>query len=163
MTHPVFICFEASGYSERSYPIALGWTLHDGCYKSIFIKPEDDWTEWDANLESHLSKTREDLYQLGEPALDVIRELDLDVEQGIVYVEDTDAATLWLEALYNAYDKDIPFEIKSLFELFPEINRSDFDEERRYLLESNNLSFSSAEDQVLVMQRLWADFGQKQR
>lgn len=161
MNHPVFMTFEPSGYDEYSYPIAMAWTLHDGCYKGIYIKPEDHWRDWDASTASLIGKTREELIQLGESGLDVIRELDLDVEQGIVYVEDLESAETWLTTLYESFGRDIPFSLRSWFDLFPTLSRDAFDEERRFLMESNNLSLTSAEDQILVMQRLWADFGEK--
>jgi len=162
LNHPVFMTFESSGYTEKSYPIEMAWTLHDGCYKSIYIKPEDHWTEWDPGLESQLGKSRQDLMDMGESGLDVIREIDLDAEQGRIYVEDMGMAEIWLGNLFAAFGKELPFELLPFFDLFPTLDRQDFDDERRFLLESNNLSHSSAEDQILVLQRLWADFGEKQ-
>lgn len=161
MNHPAFICIEPSGYSDDSYPLALAWILSDGSYKSVFVKPEDDWQEWDAGLESSSGKSRQDLIDTGESASDIARELDLDVEQGILYCEDPDMMETWLGNVFDAINRDLPFEIRSLFELFPDLDRDGFDDERRFLMESNNMSLSSAEDQILVMQRIWADFGQK--
>ncbi len=158
LNHPVFMTFEATGYEEYSYPYALGWTLDDGRYKSVLIKPEDTWLEWNP---SDSERDRQDLFDLGESALDVIKELDLDSDSGIIYVEDVDAANLWLSQLFNAYSREIPFEIEPLFQLFPTLSREDFDEERRFLIESNNFSQVSAEDQVIILQSMWANFGGK--
>lgn len=159
MNHPAFMTIEASGYTESSYPIALSWILLDGSYKSVFIKPEESWQEWDAGIESTIGKSQKDLLDMGESAVDVIQELDLDIEQGIIYVEDMSMMEIWLGALFDSMDRDIPFEIRSIFELFPQLDQDAFDEERRFLVESNNMSMNSSEDQILVMQRIWADFG----
>ena len=159
MNHPPFMTIEASGFTDISYPVALSWILSDGSYKSIFIKPEDNWQEWDAGLESMLGKSRRDLLDTGESALEVIQELDLDIEQGIVYVEDVPMMEIWLGNLFDAVGRDIPFEIRSLFDVIPVLDRDSFDEERRFLVESNNMSMNSSEDQILILQRIWADFG----
>lgn len=150
---------EASGYTEESYPVALSWTLHTGEYKSVFIRPEDNWTEWDTTLERFESKNRQDLLETGESALDVIRELDLDVEQGIIYVEDVEMMKLWLGRLFEAFDKEIPFDIRPIFDIIPDLDFNSLDEERRFLIDSNNLSPTSSEDQIMILQRIWKDFG----
>ncbi len=151
--------FEPSGFTEASYPIALSWILLDGSYKSIFVRPEDQWTEWDAGLSSSSGKTRQDLIDRGESAYDVINEMELDVETGLIYVEDVAMAEIWLGNLFDAYQRDLPFEVRSIFEVLPSLDPDAFDEERRFLMESNNMSFTSSEDQILVLQRIWSDFG----
>ncbi|GEM_PF-3488112 len=161
MNHPSFMTIEPSGFTEQSYPIALSWILLDGSYKSVFIRPEDHWTEWDAGIASSSGKSRQDLLDMGDPAIDVINELELDVETGILYVEDVDMAEVWLGNLFDAYQRDIPFDIRSVFDVLPSLDADAFDDERRFLMETNNLSFTSSEDQILVLQRIWSDFGEK--
>lgn len=151
--------FEPSGFTKASYLIALSWILLDGSYKSVFVRPEDHWTEWDAGLTSSSGKTRQDLIDRGESALDIINEMELDVETGIIYVEDVEMAEVWLENLFDAYQRDIPFEIRSIFEVLPSLDADAFDEERRFLIDSNNMNFTSSEDQILVLQRIWSDYG----
>lgn len=43
----LFLDFEASSLSKRSYPIEVGWVHEDGAGESHLIRPAPAWTEWD--------------------------------------------------------------------------------------------------------------------
>jgi hypothetical protein len=48
----VFLDFEASSLSKRSYPIEVGWVFEDGRSESHLIRPALDWTDWDDAAEA---------------------------------------------------------------------------------------------------------------
>lgn len=48
----VFLDFEASSLSDRSYPIEVGWVFEDGGRESHLIRPAPEWTEWDPAAEA---------------------------------------------------------------------------------------------------------------
>lgn len=57
----VFLDFEASSLSDRSYPIEVGWVFADGACESHLIRPAPGWIEWDPAAEALHGITREDL------------------------------------------------------------------------------------------------------
>lgn len=48
----VFLDFEASSLSPRSYPIEVGWVFEDGRSESHLIRPAPGWTDWDHAAEA---------------------------------------------------------------------------------------------------------------
>lgn len=56
----VFLDFEASSLSKRSYPIEVGWVFEDGKDEAYLIRPAPDWTDWDEEAEAihHIARER---------------------------------------------------------------------------------------------------------
>lgn len=48
----VFIDFEASSLSDRSYPVEVAWVFQDGRSESHLIAPAPEWTDWDERAEA---------------------------------------------------------------------------------------------------------------
>jgi hypothetical protein len=48
----VFLDFEASSLSKRSYPIEVAWVFEDGREEAHLIRPAPEWTEWDEAAEA---------------------------------------------------------------------------------------------------------------
>lgn len=48
----VFLDFEASSLSKKSYPIEVGWVFEDGRSEAHLIRPAPAWTDWDAEAEA---------------------------------------------------------------------------------------------------------------
>ncbi len=48
----VFLDFEASSLSKRSYPIEVAWVFEDGRSESHLIRPAPSWDDWDAAAEA---------------------------------------------------------------------------------------------------------------
>ena len=46
-TMKVFLDFEASSLSDRSYPIEVAWVFEDGRSESHLIEPAQGWDDWD--------------------------------------------------------------------------------------------------------------------
>jgi len=63
----VFLDFEASSLSERSYPIEVGWVFQDGRTESHLIAPAPTWDDWDNAAEVIHRISREMLVDQGEP------------------------------------------------------------------------------------------------
>jgi hypothetical protein len=63
----VFLDFEASSLSKRSYPIEVAWVFQDGRSESHLIAPAPGWDDWSATAEAIHGISRERLLESGEP------------------------------------------------------------------------------------------------
>ena len=63
----VFLDFEASSLSKRSYPIEVGWVFEDGKAEAYLIRPAPDWTDWDEEAEAIHHIAPERLWAEGAP------------------------------------------------------------------------------------------------
>ena len=71
----VFLDFEASSLSDRSYPIEVAWVWEDGSAEAHLIAPAPAWTDWDAAAEAIHGIPRATLVAEGEPHDRVARRL----------------------------------------------------------------------------------------
>lgn len=63
----VFLDFEASSLSNKSYPIEIGWVFEDGRTEQHLIRPAPAWTEWDPAAEETHGLSRARLFAEGDP------------------------------------------------------------------------------------------------
>jgi len=63
----VFLDFEASSLSERSYPVEVAWVFEDGRGESHLIRPAPGWHDWDPRAEAIHGIARERLEREGMP------------------------------------------------------------------------------------------------
>lgn len=56
----VFLDFEASSLSKRSYPIEVAWVFEDGRSESHLIRPAPGWDDWDDAAEAihHITRAQ---------------------------------------------------------------------------------------------------------
>ncbi|SMY35860.1 MULTISPECIES: hypothetical protein [Photobacterium] len=98
--------FEASGLSEFSYPIEVGYSLPNGTDNSLLINPlsaSDEWVYWDAFSESHIHKIpRSELEANGKQVVDVCRHLNAVLGQYELVFCDSEWDLFWLGRLYHA-------------------------------------------------------------
>jgi DNA polymerase III epsilon subunit-like protein len=63
----VFLDFEASSLSKRSYPIEVGWVFEDGRSEAHLIRPALEWLDWDPQAQAIHGIDREELIANGTP------------------------------------------------------------------------------------------------
>jgi hypothetical protein len=63
----VFVDFEASSLSDRSYPIEVGWVFADGASEAFLIRPAPGWADWDPAAEAIHRISRAELLANGTP------------------------------------------------------------------------------------------------
>ncbi len=63
----VFLDFEASSLSDRSYPVEVAWVFQGGRTESHLIRPTPEWTDWDEEAEAIHGISRETLAGEGRP------------------------------------------------------------------------------------------------
>jgi hypothetical protein len=63
----IFLDFEASSLSARSYPIEVAWVFEDGRSEDHLIAPAPAWDDWDVAAEAVHGISRTTLQRDGEP------------------------------------------------------------------------------------------------
>lgn len=98
--------FEASGLSEYSYPIEVGYSLPNGVDNSLLINPlsaSDEWVYWDSFAESDIHKiSRQKLETEGEQVVSVCQHLNEVLGQYEHVFCDSEWDLFWLGRLYHA-------------------------------------------------------------
>lgn len=64
----VFLDFEASSLNRKSFPVEVAWVFETGEGESHLIRPQPDWTDWEAEAEGIHGLSRERLEREGMPA-----------------------------------------------------------------------------------------------
>ena len=79
MSLPLFIDFEASSLSGKSYPIEVAWSDREGNIESWLINPEHypaSWTDWNPGSERLHGLSRAYLAEHGTPPLKVAQRMN---------------------------------------------------------------------------------------
>ncbi|HET8902506.1 MAG TPA: hypothetical protein VFN16_00765 [Saccharospirillum sp.] len=153
---PVFLAFEVTD-EDQGYPYSVAWSLNNGQYKSVLLKPEDAWLiDWDSGQNAAGAPPLQDLLDRGETVLDVIKEWAEDFSDGEVYSEDPALAEYCLDMMYDAYDKEVMAEVIPVRELFSDVDPMDLDDQRRWIMETEGLMAVQAEDTVRTFIHLYA-------
>ena len=71
----VFLDFEASSLSKRSYPVEVAWVFEDGRRESHLIRPAPTWDDWDAAAEAIHGIARAQLIADGDDHAAVARRM----------------------------------------------------------------------------------------
>ncbi|MCH8531680.1 MAG: hypothetical protein LAT65_12590 [Saccharospirillum sp.] len=156
MDLPIFLAFEVTD-QEQGYPYAVAWSLPNGLYKSVLLKPEDDWLiDWESGQNSHGAPALQDLLERGETVLDVLKEWGEDFDKGEVYSEDPALAQYCLDMMYDAYGKDVAVEVIPAVEAFEGYDAMDIDDQRRWIMDTEGLNAVGAEDVTRTLIHLYA-------
>jgi hypothetical protein len=98
----IFLDFEASSLSKKSYPIEVGFVFESGQTEGYLIKPAPAWTEWDDEAAMVHGISRELLQREGV-AHDVVCERLVQVFEGnVVYASAPSWDGHWLSMLLRA-------------------------------------------------------------
>lgn len=109
---------EASGLHPDSYPIEIAWfDMESGEEDSFLIKPASFWTYWDPNAEDihHIDQAK--LLTEGVNVFIATMRLRKSLAGKNVYSDASGYDQFWLEVLFDACDEDIPFPVKSVYDL----------------------------------------------
>ena len=64
----VFLDFEASSLNRKSFPVEVAWVFETGEGESHLIRPQPDWTDWEAEAEGIHGLSRQRLEREGMAA-----------------------------------------------------------------------------------------------
>lgn len=124
---PLFMDFEASGLSPKSYPIQVAWSALDGSVTECWYiepSPEYGWAleeGWDASAERVHGIPYATLREQGKPAALVAARMNEQLQGQTVYVDGGAYDRVWCEQLFAAADLDQQFVIGDYWELLLEL------------------------------------------
>lgn len=113
---------EASGLSDESYPIEIGWVNKDLIYleeDSFLIRPHETWTYWDEYAEKQIHHiSREQLFDEGISVKEACERLISKIgTKEYVYSDAPPYERMWLNKLFRVVGKERPFGIKNVINL----------------------------------------------
>lgn len=119
-SRPCIIDIEASGFGRSSYPIEVGYVLHDGRTRCTLIRPPAHWTHWDPGAEQVHRISRDTLLRHGRSPHEVARMLNDDLAGQTVYCDGWGHDYPWLAALFDEAGLAPVFKLESVRTLLDE-------------------------------------------
>lgn len=113
---------EASGLSDESYPIQIGWQ-HRGDlarFGEILIHPHPDWVYWDSSAEERIHHISRQELLSGMDIVDACHLLNEKFERSPVYSDCNSADGFWIERLFETAHVEQRFEVGSIYDLIPD-------------------------------------------
>ena len=151
MNIPTFIAFEVTDV-EIGYPYAIAWSLPNGQYKSVLVKPEDEWLiDFEHGQYNPDAPPLQDLLDKGESVLDIVREWAIDFEHGELHCQDPILAQYCFDLIYDSLGKESEFDLMSEYDAFESIDHLELDDQKRWIMDTEGLSASNCEDEVKSM------------
>lgn len=98
----VFLDFEASSLSKKSYPIEVAWVREDGEEFSALLKPLRDWSDWSEEAEGTHRISRERLRDEGQPVQEVAHRMVKSLSGHELFASAPSWDGKWLSVLLRA-------------------------------------------------------------
>ncbi len=98
----VFLDFEASSLSKKSFPVEVAWVFEDGRSRSHLLRPTPDWTDWSTRAEGIHGLTRRRLETEGAPVEAIGREMVETLSGHQLYASAPSWDGKWLSTLLRA-------------------------------------------------------------
>jgi hypothetical protein len=98
----VFLDFEASSLSKKSYPIEVAWIKENGEEFTALLRPIRDWSDWSLEAEQIHGLSRERLRIEGQPVNEVAHGLVKDLSGHDLFASAPSWDGKWLSALLRA-------------------------------------------------------------
>ncbi len=117
---PTILDVEASGFGRNSYPIEIGFVLPDGHAYCTLVRPEPQWSHWDAQAEKLHHISRALIQARGLPALEVAQTLNARLQGQTVYTDGWANDYSWLGTLFDAAEITPSFRLENLRALLNE-------------------------------------------
>jgi hypothetical protein len=110
---------EASGFGPDSYPIEIAWSDESGEIQRNLINPKTipHWTSWSTESEKIHGLERQRLERNGWNPEFVADRLIEDLQGKIVYTDAPEFDQQWVEQLFRAVNKPMPFHCEHIDEL----------------------------------------------
>jgi len=98
----VFLDFEASSLSKKSYPIEVAWVMENGAEFASLLRPIRDWTDWSVDAERIHGLSRERLHDEGQPVNEVAHRMVKALSGHDLYASAPSWDGKWLSVLLRA-------------------------------------------------------------
>lgn len=112
---------EASGLSEESYPIQVGWQHRGNLSKfgEILLFPHADWVYWDEAAEHRIHHISRQQLRSGMDIIEACHYLNQVFATTPVYSDCNSADGFWINRLFETAHIEQRFDIKSIYSLIP--------------------------------------------
>lgn len=98
----VFLDFEASSLSKKSYPIEIAWVFEDGRSRSFLIRPAPGWTDWSTEAEAIHGISRQMLATEGVAISTIVAKMVATLSGHELYASAPSWDGKWLSTLLRA-------------------------------------------------------------
>lgn len=153
---PVVIDLEASGFGAGSYPIEVGVALSDGGTHCMLIRPEPEWTHWEADAEAVHGISRQLLMERGQLARECCVMLNEWLGQQTVYSDAWGHDSSWLHLLFDAAGMWPRFRLESIRRLLDESQVVHWQQAKLQAMEELCLGRHRASSDAVITQRAWS-------
>ncbi len=150
---PIILDIESSGFGAGSYPIEVGVVLRSGKSISYLIRPEPEWTHWDAEAEATHGITREQLEREGLPVRYVAHALNELLRNENVYSDAWGFDSSWLSRLFDQAELPQMFRLECLTRLMSEKQLDVWTQTKNQVIEELDLCRHRAEDDAIILQK----------
>ena len=150
---PNVMDIEASGFGKGSYPIEVGLALEDGKGYCSLIRPESEWSYWDANAEQVHGISRDILLEYSQPLTDVARQLNEILAGETVYSDAWGMDRTWLAILFEFAGIPQGFKLEALTNLFFEDQFDIWNPTKEQVVQEMNLRRHRASSDARVIQQ----------
>lgn len=148
-----FIDVEASGLGIGSYPIEVGVAMADTSMHCTLIRPEDDWTHWDAEAEVLHGITREILLVNGKSILKVAMLLNEWLDGQTIYSDAWGNDSCWLGLLFERASLQQRFTIDSVASLLSQDQMKLWHSKKLEVTKRMDLKRHRASSDALILQK----------
>ncbi len=154
---PLVLDIEASGFGRGSYPIEVGFVLADGTSHCRLIKPESDWTHWDAGAQELHGIDRQVLQGKGLHVIEIAQFLNEKMLANTVYTDAWGNDSSWLALLYDRAGIQPSFSLQSLRALLGEKQLEQWQLAKERVIKRLALERHRASADALILQQTYLE------
>lgn len=150
---PAVMDIEASGFGQSSYPIEIGFVLASGETYCSLIRPEPDWTHWDADAERLHRITQETTRKHGRGAREIAELLNERLRGLTLYCDGWAHDYVWLNVLFEAAALSPSFRLDNLRALLTEREAAHWEIVKKQVTTEMRLQRHRASSDAKILQR----------
>lgn len=122
-----FIDIEASGLSEDSFPLEIGWTIDGEHVESFLIKPDNTWNlnSWSSNAHVLHNISLKDVMDFGHNANIITQKMNSDLNGFVLLSDSVSHDIRWTNMLFDAAGINRKFKIVSIDKFLKKVGLSD--------------------------------------
>lgn len=152
---PIIMDFEASGFSDQSYPIEVGYFENSAHLYCSLIKPLDHWAHWSQEAEHVHGLQRELLLKRGRPVRIVAQELNARLSGRTVFSDGWAVDSSWCRKLFNEARISPTFHLSPIEMIMTEGMIDIWDATKANVIEELKLQRHRASSDARIIQATW--------
>ena len=124
-----FIDIEASGLSEDSFPLEIGWTIDGDYVESFLVKPDKQWNinSWSNEAKKLHNIELKDVIDFGNENEKIAKKMNEDLEGFVLLSDSVSHDIRWVNMIFSASLIERKFKIVSIEKFLKRIGLSDKD------------------------------------